>query len=874
MGLSPAPCYNLPMTLSERPITTPQSALAPGASSSVSQATSRALEQLEFTAVRQRLARYASCPLGAELAEALTPSSETAEVERFGLETAEARALLDEGVDLSFPAVTDVRDHVGRAAKAGTLHGPDLREVYSALQGAHHARQVLVDRRAAKPLLAGIAGRIPGLQDVAQAIAQAIGPQGDVLDSASPALRAVRSDARITYHRMEDMLQRIARSSLGRHVLQEPLVTERNGRPVLPVKASERGRLPGLVHDVSESGATIFVEPLPAIPIANHLQELRSAEAREVDRILRALSAQVGARADDALLALDLLAYLDLVMAKARYGASLNALRTPTPITDDMTMHLVEARHPLLGGKVVPLSLSIGPGAVLEPNKARGWTVLVITGPNAGGKTVALKTVGLIALMHQAGLQAPAQVGTALPVFDAVFADIGDHQSILQSLSSFTAHATAIQAVLAEATPRSLVLMDELGASTDPDEGAALGKAVLEALQARGVNTIATTHYRDVASFVEGRPGMLNASVELDPATLSPTYRLTMGLPGRSYALAIASRVGVEQDVLFRAMELLPQTSRQVDGLLSELHRERAVADQARREAEDALRRTEAIRAELDARLQAIEQEREALMAEARAEVQQRVAALMVELEQAEEAAKAAQGAGVQGGLSPELFQAREQVAKVRRAVRAPQWRPPRPTWEEWLKVLRPGDSVQVRGFHVEGRVLALPDAKGMAQVQVGALRLHVQSEQLSPPGPSPFPFRGGSQRERSAGRGAAGSPSTSKGEGWGRGETPRRRGEVSSPAPLSDLARLRQGPLERELDLRGMRADEALSRLDAFLDRALLHGLAEVQIVHGAATGALRNAVRERLSKYPVVKSWSTPAGPRGDGVTVVHLA
>lgn len=820
----------------------------------VNERLAKSLDLLEFPAVRERLARYASCPLGSERALALTPSSDAAVVERLGVETAEARALLAEGVDVSFPGVTDVRAHVGRAAKSGTLTGVELREVYAALEGAHQARQALVRRRVSRPLLGGVAGRVPELQEVARAIAQAIGTQGEVTDGASPLLREVRSEARVTYQRLEEMLLRIARSALGRHVLQEALVTQRNGRAVLPVKSSERGRLPGLVHDVSESGATIFVEPLAAIPVANRLQELRATEAREVDRVLRALSAQVGARADDILLALDLVGELDLVMAKARYGAAIRALPSPTPVSQDMTVQLAEARHPLLQGDVVPLSLALGPGARAMAKPVQGWTVLVVTGPNAGGKTVALKTVGLMALMHQAGLQLPAEAGTALPVFDAIYADIGDQQSLQQSLSSFTAHATALEALLQHATGRSLVLLDELGASTDPEEGAALGKAVLETLLQRGVDTIATTHYREIASFVEERPGMLNASVELDHRTLAPTYRLTLGLPGRSYALAIAARVGVDPKVIERARILLPSASRNVDALLAELQGERAAASEARRQADEALRRTDQLRAELERRLESIDQEREEAVAQARLEVQQRAQSLLAELEQAEEAVKAAQGAAIAGGMNPSLFLARERVGRVRKAVQSPQWRPPRPTWEQWLKTLRPGDPVRVRGFHVEGRMLARPDGKGSAQVQLGALRLHVQTEQLSPP------------------------PSPVKGEGEGGGERPhtsqhdRKREAVTAPA--SDLARLREGAPEHELDLRGLRADEALVKLESFLDRALLHGLSQVQVIHGAGTGALRNAVRERLSKHAAVKDWSAPSGARGDGATVVRLA
>ncbi|MSQ11141.1 MAG: endonuclease MutS2 [Dehalococcoidia bacterium] len=794
----------------------------------------KTLGLLEFTAVRERLAGHTSSSLGAELARVLEPSYDTALVERLGWETAEARQLLTEGADLDCSGLIDVRAHLDRAAKAGVLSGVELREVALAFQTTYQVRQLLLRRKSGKLVLAGIAEGIPDLQAQAKAINHAIGRQGEVMDAASSDLRGLRAEVRAAFQRLQDLLMRIARSSLGRHVLQEPVITERNSRPVLLVKSSERSRLPGLVHDVSESGATIFVEPMAAIPHANRLQEARAAETREVDRILRSLSEQVGARAPEAHHALELVAYVDLLSAKARYGAALGALSSPVPTVTEATLRLVEARHPLLFGNVVPLSLALGAGAALQGRDGQPVRcVMLVTGPNAGGKTVALKTVGLLALMHQAGFQLPAAAGTALPVFDAVYADIGDQQSILRSLSSFTAHLTALQEVLRKVTARSLVLLDELGSSTDPEEGAALGKAVLESLRDRGVLTIATTHYRELAAFVQEQSGMVNASVELDPDTLTPTYQLTVGLPGRSYALAIASRLNLDPAVVERARALLPGPARRADQLLEELERERQAAAEARRQAQEALAGAEALKNELRERLDTVEQEKEQMLAQARQELQERVADLLAQVEATEEALKASRSATLPAAAAPAFAQAQQQAARLRKQLRAPQWQPARPDHEAWLKALRPGDPVRVQGFNLDGRVLAPLDEKGMLQVQVGALRIHVRGEQTLPPS-----------------SGAKAAPSFPK---------------------TSAVARQLGGRPEEELDVRGLRADEALVRLEPFLDQALLHGLSKVRVIHGVGTGALRLAFRERLTGHPAVRSWS-PAD-RSDGSTTVLL-
>ena len=560
----------------------------------------RAAALLEFPAVRLRLASHTSSVLGREHALALQPAWDRDEVLRRQRETAEARSFLDGGGDLDLADAADIRPIVQRTARDGLVGGPDLRQVHDTLRAVRLARTAILRSRRDLGLLATLAQRLPDLEALERELGRSIGRDGTVEDNASPALREARSQAGIAYGRLVQTLDRILRSSLGRRVLQESLMTERNGRMVLPVRVEQRSHFPGLVHDASDSGATLFMEPLATVSLGNRWQEMKIAAAREEERVLRRLSASVGAEAAAIAAALDTMARLDAAVARARYARELGATAPAVADEDTPYLRLVEARHPLLTGSVVPVSLELG----RSPSSGPGWTALLISGPNAGGKTVALKTTGLLSLMHQAGLQVPAAPGTVLPVWDGVYADIGDQQSIELSLSTFSSHVTAVRSILASASPHSLVLLDELGTSTDPEEGSALAKALLLHFVARGIPLVATTHQREVAALAQEAPGALNASVELDPSTLAPTYRLTLGLPGRSYALAIAARLGLGPEVVEKARSLLAPGHRRLEGLLIELQEERHEAARMRHEAQELRDRAAQQQAEVETRLE------------------------------------------------------------------------------------------------------------------------------------------------------------------------------------------------------------------------------------------------------------------------------
>ncbi|MBI2935307.1 MAG: endonuclease MutS2, partial [Chloroflexi bacterium] len=782
---------------------------------------------------------YTTWLLGRERALELTPSFEFERVISWGEETGEARGFLERGRHFDLSGARDLRPILQRTARGGVLTGAELRHVHDTIQASDVARRTLLQGKADLPILTSLAKRMPDLQELQQTIAHAIDHLGEVRDGASPMLHALRQQAAEAYHRLEQTLQRIMRSSLGRRILQEPYITERNGRLVLPVQTPMKSHLPGLVHDVSDTGATVFVEPLATVTLGNHWRELKAAEEHETERILKDLSQQLDAAAEECLLLLDLLAHLDLVMAKARYALAVSAVPAATSQTKPSFVRLVEARHPLLKEPVVPISLELGLGATQTAASEDSWTVLLITGPNAGGKTVALKTVGLLALMHQAGLQVPASEGTALPVFDGVFADIGDQQSLERSLSTFSSHITAIRAILQEATSRSLVLLDELGSSTDPEEGAALAKAILFHFLQSGALLVATTHQREVAAYVQKTPGMSNASVELNQVTLAPTYRLTLGLPGRSYALGIASRLGLAKSVIEHARSLLDPASRQVESLLTQVEQERLLAEEKRREAEDAFSEAERLRQELAMRLEEWTEHEASMKAEARRELEARVDEFLKRLKSTERALLALPGPSATGTGQGSLHQAKASVTRLRHELRSPDWKPPPQERNQWHQHLQPGDRVRVRGFIHDAEVLSSPDPRGNLEVRVGALRARVHQDQLERP---------------LAGTSIPPTPLTT----------------TASPPGASQAA---IPPMNTELDVRGIRADEALRRLEAFLDRALLRGIISIRIIHGAGTGVLRRVVREKLEGHPLVKSWA-PEGQPGDGATIVTLS
>ena len=819
---------------------------------------------LEFDKVLAQLAEYARTALGRKRVVSLEPSGDLLEVATRQQETTEARRYTDGGGSLEFGPEQDISELIQRALLGGLLRGEELYAVRAFARAARFDRDEL-SRKEELPLLSSLASNIPELGHLDREIGAAISPAGEVLDYASPVLGRLRAESRQAQNRLNEIMERNLRRLQRADLVQEPLITQRNGRMVLLIKTEMRPRVAGIVHDVSDSGATVFVEPMAAVDMGNRWREARLAEEREVERVLRQLSARVGETAEDLLLALDIVARLDLDVAKARYSAS---LRAAPPVIEDAEedgphanlppegegigdgeqdaprrMRLSRARHPLLSGDVVPISLSL--------DSRRG--VLLVTGPNAGGKTVALKTVGLLAMMAHAGLHVPADEAR-FPGFDGIYADIGDQQSIQQSLSTFSSHITNLVNIMRRATGRSLVLVDELGTSTDPEEGAALASAVLRHFQRMGVFLVGTTHQRGVARTVQEHPGMLNASVDLDPVTLAPTYQLTVGLPGRSYALTIASRLGLPQEIIEDASAGVSPVEQATESLLRELQQERRTVEQLKDEAESARLAAVRLQRELEEQLGSVESTKTELVEEARRELQLRTGGILDRLQQAERSMELAASATASAsyGRAPSTGQERQSefreqqrsLREVQRELDDANWQPIEIKRTPWQERLKSGDRVYVRGISQPVEVISTPDlSSGSAQAQrvevlLGTMRAKIPVYQLQSL--------------------AEGHP------------TAARQGVYLDRARNRPTAPRRPDP---DMDLRGLRVDEAVARVDTALNDAALDGVGMLRIIHGKGTGALRRAIRDYLSSHPLVSGATDGEGPGGEGVTVAQL-
>jgi len=793
---------------------------------------------LEFDKVREQLVNHTHTVVGAERARSLSPTLDLLDIATRQQETSEAKQYLDDGGGLEFGPDQDFREILQRALLGGLLRGDELFAIRELLRAARFDRTEL-SRHEEIPLLASIGESIPELGDLERTLSGSISPVGEVLDNASPVLHNLRQDARNAQNRLNDIMERNLRRLQRVDVLQEALITQRNGRMVLLIKAEMRYRVPGIVHDVSDSGATVFVEPMPAIDVGNRWREARLAEDREVERVLRQLSGMVGLSGEDLMLTLDQIARLDLDIAKARYSKVIKAVApwVSEQEVSDRRLRLVRARHPLLTGNVVPVSIDLD----------RDQEVLLITGPNAGGKTVTLKTVGLLAIMAQAGLHVPAEEAH-FPRFDGIYADIGDQQSISESLSTFSSHITNLKGIMSRATVNSLVLLDELGTSTDPEEGSALASAVLRYFQKIGSFVVGTTHHRDVARFVQEQPGMVNASVDLDPTTLEPTYHVTLGLPGRSYALTIAARLGVPQEVIDDARTGISPVEQATEGLLQELQQERRVVEELRQEAEIARADSARKQRELDVQLADVESAKANLVEDSRQELQSRIGGILDRLARAERTLEAAEmrqdaearvraAARAETETKQQMQAHRDEIKEVQRELDSTSWSPIDVERTPWQETLKEGDRVYIRGIAQPVEVISAADSQERIEVLLGTMRAKIPVYQLE---------RKADADPTAAAQGVYLSRSSSR--------APRR-----GPSP--------------ELDLRGMRVDEALSRVDNALNDASLDGASSVRLIHGKGTWALRTAIREYLGGHPLVISAQDGEGAGGDGITVAEL-
>jgi DNA mismatch repair protein MutS2 len=800
----------------------------------------KTLTYLEFEKIMDRLAVFCVTPAGHAAAAGLVPTSDLDEAIRRQTLTAEAKLLRRLKANFFLSSVEPIEDEVRTASRAGQLSPQDVLRVAGFLRSARYARNHIVPLARDLPILAAIAGTMGIFGGVIETIDAALDERGQIRDNASPDLPGLRRNTRIAHDRLLRQVEGVLRRAVADGIAQDSIVTERDGRYVIPLKSEARSQLPSVVHDTSSSGATVFVEPLATVELGNKWREARLAEEREIERILRSLSQAIGAQAGEILASVTALGEIDFNLAKASFGSELQAV---LPVPGEPVDWLVEApaefriqtgRHPLLRGEVVPITLTVG-------GESPG---VLVTGPNTGGKTVALKTVGLLALMALAGIPVPAEQGTQIPVFQSIWADIGDEQSIEQSLSTFSAHMTNIIRILEAADAQSLVLLDELGAGTDPTEGAALGRAILTRLLRLGTNVVATTHHSELKVFAHDELELTNASVEFDPETLAPTYRLMMGLPGRSNAIAIARRLGMPEDVLEEATAHISPDQATVENLLGDLQTERSAAEDSRRAEEFARQEAEEIREGLRKRRDEIELEREALIARTEAEMERELADLRrairtaekelakqrkVSLQQPAMPATSVQGAITQADEASEGLGRvrRERISQQRRRSRRQGQARPDPT------SIRIGDAIYLEGVDQPGEALSEVGSDGHLEVQLGALRTRVNSDQII---------------KRSA---------------PGRRQTE----PAVVPGPPPD-------PGSR-IEVRGQTLDEALPTVEEFIDRAYRAGNQRLEVVHGKGTGTLRQAVRQMLGSHPLVSRFEgADRRDGGEGVTIVVLA
>jgi len=820
----------------------------------------KTLHVLEYPKILERLAAFCDFSASAELARELLPTGAYDEACERLAGTGEARQLLSR-LDLTIGAAHDIRELVDLAAHGGVLEPKDLLDVHHTLIASRDLRRTLEKVADQYPHLGELALRLPAPLGLVEAISHTIAETGEVLDSASPRLASLRNETRIAHDRLMTRLQRYLTDPETAAKLQDAVITQRDGRYVIPLRAEFKGQVKSIVHDQSSTGATLFVEPLAVVELNNTYRELQLAERDEVRRILTELSDQVGALGREIVPGIRALAELDLAFAKAKYADELQASEPilhklaspsrPRPAPERPTraeaaktgesasvIRLFKARHPLLEpASVVPIDIDLNPGTL----------AMVITGPNTGGKTVTLKTVGLLAIMAQSGLHIPAQSGSELSCFQEIYADIGDEQSIEQSLSTFSGHITNIIHILKKADRRTLVILDELGAGTDPQEGAALARALLSHLLEQGVSCMVATHYPELKTFAHSTPGVVNAALEFDLHTLRPTYRLTIGLPGRSNALAIAQRLGLPEAIVAAARKEINPEDLRADRLIGDIHRQRNQAHKEREKAERARSEARHLERELAEKMDQIEEERQAVLEKARAEGELEIAVLKAQLKTLKQELKKARQP------LEALQEVEERVEIIAEQVEEPIVRRPRRAEGGTaarlpLRPLAPGDKVLLPSLGQEGVISAL--GADEAEVQIGTLRFRTKLEDLRRKADeAPQPVAAGPRAKK---RALAGEP-----------------GESPSPSP-----HLHASP-GLELDLRGERAEDALEKLDRYLEQAFLAGLPFVRIIHGKGTGKLRQEVRAALKGHPHVAAFEEGRENEGGaGVTVAKLS
>ena len=785
----------------------------------------KSLQKLELPQVLQLLSACAGSVGGKEACLRLVPVTDLEEVELLLQQTTAASDLCARKGNPVFGDVTDVSASLERAERGGTLQPKELLRIAGILRCAR-TTQGYVSEDDVKTVLDSLFRALTPNKYLEDKIFSAILSEDEIADTASTALADIRRHMRIQSGKIRDSLQKVISSPAYSKFLREPIITIRQGRYVVPVKSECKNDVPGLVHDVSATGSTYFVEPMSAVNANNALRELELEEKKEIERILAELSAEAAGYREAINLDYQMLVQLDVIFAKAKLGYQ---MRAGAPIMNDQgRVELRKARHPLIDPKsVVPITVRLG----------TDFDTMIITGPNTGGKTVTLKTIGLLTLMAECGLHIPAGDGSVLSTFDAILADIGDEQSIAQSLSTFSSHMRTIVDVVAQCDDRTLVLFDELGAGTDPAEGAALATAIIEFCRKMGSHVVATTHYAELKLYAMRTKGVINASCEFDVETLRPTYKLLIGIPGKSNAFAISRKLGLAEEILKEADDLVDKSDKDFEDVLAQLEQQRQQMESARQEAERLRQETAKIKQQSEEYHEQLRREKEKAMESARREAQHIIeearAAANIASEELKAMKKQLQESADTSGLNQRQADLRRNLNEVEEKLHAAQLQRERPKPSRGILV---GDTVELLKLGTKASVIAI-NKDGTLQLQAGILKMTAEQDEVYLlENENPYKEKG--------------------------------------PRPKHSGREMKLSAMPTEVDLRGMDAIEAVCVLERYLDEAMRANLTQVRIIHGKGTGTLRTAVQQALKKNKFVKQFRLGKYGEGeDGVTIAEF-
>ncbi len=782
----------------------------------------RTFRVLEFKKVKENLKKYSKTQMGRKIIDELVPYETKYEMEMALKETKEALDMLVSKGAPPFEGLYDVREAIERAGKGGVLSAGQILRVGNMLKCSRRFKEYVKreEEELAFERIEDLAYILEPLKDLEDYIERAIVSEDEISDRASATLRSLRRNLKEKNSSVREKINSIVRSYSK--YLQETLYTMRGERYVLPVKVEYKGQVPGIVHDQSSTGATLFIEPMSLVNLNNEIKELMLKEKAEIERILQDLSLKIANNINICKSNNEILGKLDFIFAKGAYASSIDG--TYPNVSDDGRFNIISARHPLINPKeVISSDIYLGDE----------YNVIMITGPNTGGKTVTLKTVGLIHLMGMSGLLIPAKEGSTIAYYKEIFADIGDEQSIEQSLSTFSSHMTNIVDIMKKATKESLVLFDELGAGTDPTEGAALAAAIIDNLKARGTKVIATTHYSELKGYALKNKDVENASVEFDVKTLKPTYRLLIGVPGKSNAFEISRRLGLSEDVINSAKEFISNENLQFEDLIRELQEKSIIAKRDAREALKIKEEANELKKKFEEKLKKLDKTRDKVYMEARQEAKNIISDAKEEADDILKAMRELEKLGISGGGRSRLEEERRKLRESLENKENEIYKQKEQKGEE-IKNIKLGMEAYLPSLNQNVTVLSLPDNKGEVLVEAGIMKITAKAKDLR----------------------SINNPNTKKKE--------KKKREV----------KLNLSSVSSRVDLRGLDAEEACYRADKYLDDAYMANLGEVTIVHGKGTGILRKAINDMLKRHPHVKSHRLGVyGEGGDGVTVVIL-